>query len=673
MKKNKLFFLLLPLILFLFSGHQKVFAQESVNTSFITIINPVRISPYTKSSKKSIEAEYSEVKKRSFPATWLLSFDVINNKDAVVFLKTFDKNQELGILMEVSSGSAKAAGVNYNLTDSWHRSNSIFLSGYSQKDRIKLIDSVFNNFKNKFGYYPASVGAWWIDSFSLDYMSKKYKVIANLNVSDQSGTDGYHVWGTYWSSPYYPNKYNAAIPASELTNKIDTVTLRWAPRDPLNGYISPNKNDSTRFSTQDYFTIGLDSNYFEKLLRLYTNNDFSQVTIGLEGDFPPEAYQRDYSAQLSIAEKLYSEGRVKFSTMKDFANNYRRKFSKLSPSILIETSDLLGSGKKAIWFQDPKYRVGLVYNPDQRQTYIVDLRSYYKDFVEPFYNAANTQYDLFSIVPSIIDSSINNNSSVSLATGFFKEVKESNGEYNVDFEKGKIIFKDDRIEIADFPFKLDSKTAGLVKVKGDSIIPSDKFIISSDGLNFTEIKPKIPFALKSRIPTVVIYLAVSAILFATIILLIFLKKKNKKHFTLFVFFLLIIFFTYLLFRLTSRLYVSQSEIDALLVLRNQDDGKVLLYDKDCLRCNWATKNKPAAMEGRKNYVGKMSQKQFFYNLDFVLAKNPEEAKTILKSTKTRYIYLTKYEDYIESLSFSPLDIGVRKVYENANATIYQAY
>ena len=75
----------------------------------------------------------------------------------------------------------------------------------------------------------------------------------------------------------------------------------------------------------------------------------------------------------------------------------------------------------------------------------------------------------------------------------------------------------------------------------------------------------------------------------------------------------------------------------------------------------------------RHYFHKNCLKQFFYSLAFVLAKNPEEAKAILKNTKTRYIYLAKYEDYIESLSFNPLDIGVRKVYENANAAIYEVY
>src|SRR3990172_211736 len=83
------------ILAFFFLGNRKAFAQENRN-SFITIVNPVRISSYTVNSAESIEAQYSEVKKRNLPATWLLSYDVIENKDSVSSIKNFDEKQELG-------------------------------------------------------------------------------------------------------------------------------------------------------------------------------------------------------------------------------------------------------------------------------------------------------------------------------------------------------------------------------------------------------------------------------------------------------------------------------------------------------------------------------------------------------------------------------------------------
>ncbi|MBI2032682.1 MAG: hypothetical protein HYT09_03500 [Candidatus Levybacteria bacterium] len=673
MRKIKILLYLILVILF-FS--KTGVADASEKKAFITIVNPVRIAPYTVNSKESLDSQYSEIRKRNLPATWLLTFDVINNKEASDFIKDeFDSNQELGIFMEVSSDSAKASGVNYNFTDSWHRSNSIFLSGYSQSDRIKLIDKVFESFKKEFGYYPVSVGAWWIDSFSLDYMSKKYNVIANLSVSDQLETDGYSIWGTPWSTPYIPSKFHAGIPASRLEDKLNVVTIQWAPRDPLNGYISPDKaNRPSLYSSQDHFTIGLNENYFEKLIRLYTENDFDQVTIGLEGDFPKEFYQDKFSTQLSLAQKLSGERNISFATMKEFSKEYSKKYSDLSPSKIIEADDLLGSQKRVIWFQNPKYRIGIKYDNQLKQTEIFDLRSYYKNFTEPFYLSPNKQYNLFSILPSIIDSRMDGKSSLKLNTGVFVNSEKNGEEYILEFEKGKIILKNNLVEISGISFTIDPylQDLGLVKVNGNRVVLPDEYVVPAQGIVFREFYPKIPFALKYRIPSQIIYLAVALVVLMAFIFFIFLlRKSNRKYVLTFVSVLVLSIFLYLLFRINRPLYISQSEIDALILLSNLKDGTVLVYDKDCLKCNWKSENKPAAMENRKDYVGKISKKPIIYSLDFVLAENPEEAKKILIKENPRYIYLSKYEDYVEVLSFNPEDLSVKKIYENANAVIYE--
>ena len=663
-------FWILIFVPFVVSKNNIAFAKETSN-SFISIVNPVRISSYTKNSGKSIKAQYKQIKDRDLPATWLITFDVLTNEEAISSLKEFDSKQELGLLFEVSPNFARASDVIYNQTDSWHRSNSLFLNGYSQQDRIKLINHLFSTFKKEFGYFPKSVGAWWIDAFSLEYMSEKYGVIANLNVADQAGTDGDSIWGTYWSSPYYPSKINAAFPANTKENKLDVVTLRWASRDPLNGYKSPDERESTRFSTQDYFTIGLGHEYFENLLKLYTGREFGQITIGLEGDFPPEVYGGNFSTQLSIAQRLEADGEIKFSTMSDFANAYRNKYKDLSPGVLIESNDLLGSNKKVFWFQNPNYRIGLVYNSNSNQAEIIDLRSYYKDFTEPFYLSPNKHYDLFSIVPFIIDSSTEPNLSVKLDTGFLVNSDDD----SILFEKGEINFGREEVEIKNIPFKIDEKLlkTGLLKVKGSKIIPSEGFVVSGEGLVFTEIKPKIPYAVKSRIYPINLNFIIALVVFLSLILLTYSIKKNKKIAVTIIIFVVAGSFVYLILRINKPLYVSQSEIDSLLVLKNLGSGKVLLYDKDCLRCAWSGNNKPAAMEGRKKYVEKIGKKPIVYSLDFVLAKNPDEAKIILEKNNIRYIYLTKYEDYIEQIAFNPKDLKIRKIFENANAAIFEVY
>lgn len=658
-----IFFGLFPTVINL-----EALAQPSIS-SFFTVVNPVRVSFYTKDSAQSIKAQYFQVNSRNLPATWLLSYDVLNNKTSIEEIKKFDDKQELGLLFEINSNFANSSGVIYNQSDSWHRSNSIFLNGYSQEDRKKLIDTLFENFNNKFGYYPKSVGGWWIDAYSLNYMSNKYGVIANLNVADQAGTDGYHVWGTYWSTPYYPNKINALYPAKNTANKLDVVTLRWASRDPLNGYISPDDRETTRFSTQDYLTINLGHDYFENLLRLYVKQDFGQITIGLEGDFNPEVYQENYSTHLSIAQKLSQTEGVRFTTMKEFADEYRKKYPDISPNVLIEGNDILGSSKRIYWFQNANYRVGIIHDFSNNSTEIVDLRSYYKDFPEPFYVGPNKQPDLFSVAPAIVDSKTKTNKTIKLSTGLLVRSEEN----AILFEKGFINFKDKEIVIEGIDYKVDQDLMDtrLIQSSGNGLIISDNYLFTSNGYVFSELMPKIPYAVRYRIPQILVKFILFGITMVLILLIIMLSKKSKKYSVGFILISFFILLFYIVARNSYPLYVSQSEIDALSVLSRLDFGKVLLYDKDCLKCKWSTKNKPAAMEGRKNYVKELSGKPIVYSLDFVLAKTPDEGKEVLKKLGVKYIYLAKYEDYIEALSFNPQDLNLKKVYENANGVIYE--
>src|SRR3989338_7096044 len=280
-------------------------------SQFVTIVNPIRISAYSTNPGASLEAQYGEVQKRNLAATWLFTYDAILDSGVVNVAKVMDKTQELGLFLQVTPKFATESGVIYNKTDSWHRANSVFLSGYTQQDRIRLVDAIFEKFKKTFGFYPASVGAWWIDSYSLDYMKRKYNIVANLTVADQFATDGYQVWGQYWSIPFYPAKLHAGIPASTLDSKIDVVTIQWAARDPLNGY---GRGPASLFSTQDYFEI----DYFQKLIDLYAksnNNKFGQITMGLKGDFPPSTYRGFFPKPLGGRKKLNISGEVSVVTM----------------------------------------------------------------------------------------------------------------------------------------------------------------------------------------------------------------------------------------------------------------------------------------------------------------------------------------------------------------------
>ncbi|MBI2597478.1 hypothetical protein HYW41_04940 [Candidatus Daviesbacteria bacterium] len=661
-------FLILSLI---FTKNVLASEPDDIN-QFITIVNPIRVSNYTKDLPGSFESQYQETIKRNLPATWLITFDALENPKMTSILRGIDKSQEIGIFFEVSPKFADKSSVEYNKTDSWHRAHALFLSGYQQEDRKKLIDTVFEKFKQELGFYPKSVGAWWIDSYSLDYMQKKYNIIANLGLADQFEVDGYQVWGQYWSTPFIPNKYHAGIPANNLNNKLNLVTIEWASRDPLNGY---GRIPANNYSTQDYLNINLTHEYFSKLISLYSSknlNRFGHITIGLETDLDPDSYQNFYANQLDIAKTK----NVKFLTMSDFAAWYLGNY-KITPPQTIISDDLLGNQKKVIWYQSSFYRLGIKNDSKQSITEIFDFRIYPQTFMEPNYYSPNKQLNLFINLPSVIDQIYYPDSNWIISRNKLTDITKEADNLIIKFDNQYIKFSESNIllhNLNSLPEYL--KTSPLLKIENRdsdiSITPKVKYIVNQDGLLIRGLSIKSTyFLMRPKIQL----LFKTALVLVPFILFIFLKlrlKKKIKLIILAVFIVSSITLGFTLLYINSQLYeVSQSEADALLHLSALPKGKVIVYDGGCLICPWHTKYPPPFFANNRGYVQSIAKKEVVYNSKIFKAAARPEGRQELKRLRAKYIYVVKFENYQESLPFSPGDYFIDLVYENANAQIWK--
>jgi hypothetical protein len=370
--------LILFLVFFsLFSAGQ-VQAQEPKQ---ITIVNPIRGEDFWNYAYSILETprkQYELINSKNIEATWMPRYDALKNSEVQTFLKNLNSKQEIGIFLEVTPTLANDAGVIYNQSENWHYAKSVLVIGYSQDDRKKLIDTVMSEYKKIFGKYPKSVGAWWIDAYSLQYMKDKYQIEVNMDVSDQFSTDGYQVWGQYWSSPFYPSKKNALMPASSENEKIGIVTIQWAGRDPFNGYGNGVFESTYSVQANDYMLHDLGIDYFAKLVTPYP-----QVTVGLENDFDWNKYGDEYSKQVDYISKLNDSQLV---SMQNFGKNYRTSYPKISPKLTIFSDDALGSDGKVVWYQTDKYRVGLFVNAEG--VVIRDLRQFNDGVEEACYAKA---------------------------------------------------------------------------------------------------------------------------------------------------------------------------------------------------------------------------------------------------------------------------------------------
>ncbi|MCW1949732.1 MAG: hypothetical protein KIH89_004835 [Candidatus Shapirobacteria bacterium] len=415
-------------ILFSLLKPSSVFAQKE---RFAININPVRGSDFwknTNSPNHFVEYQKKIAIDNNFSVTWLIRPDYFLSKSENIFLNPEYKNDDLGIFLEVTPSWTKINNIEYKTNLPWYHSQNIFLSGYNQNDRLRLIDTAMDNFKQIYGFYPKSVGAWHIDSFSAEYLVNKYDVNNFLICSDQTSTDGYQIWGGWWGIPYFPSKNNLLIPAKSKADKLNAVVLFWALRDPLNGY-GGGSHSLYSLQSNDYSYLKLNTDYSNKLVDIYLNqttNDYGQVTIGLEND--DLTHNIEYQDQIrSLAKKD-----VKFITSSQFYSWYSQKYPKLTPDTEIYGQDPLGTNQEFKWILSKYGRMGLFKDPSQ-EWFVKDLRYYSDNDIDPYRNYRNTENVLNWKITPRIDSVFN----VGNTIPYNNQIKFKPSGFKINF---KIIF-----------------------------------------------------------------------------------------------------------------------------------------------------------------------------------------------------------------------------------------
>lgn len=306
---------------------------------YLTLINPVRGRDlWHNKTLLPISGQYEVIKKNGLAATWLIQYDVLFDSELMQEIRSFSADQEKGVFLEISKKLANDSRVVYPLNTPWFRPNAVFLSGYSPSERLKLIDTIFHNFKKQFGYYPKSVGAWWVDSYSLDYLRKKYQISSALIVADQLTTDNYGVWGQWWGVPYYPSKANVLVPARNNGDKQNVVVMQWAQRDPLRAYGEGPAISNFSLQANDYIRQGQTTDYFKQISENYLScaNNLGQITVGLETGIESIGYLNEYANQL---EYLKNRPGLKAVTMSEFAKEFSRVYPEVPEKNVISNLD----------------------------------------------------------------------------------------------------------------------------------------------------------------------------------------------------------------------------------------------------------------------------------------------------------------------------------------------
>lgn len=480
----------------------------------ISVINQIR-GPQLGLEKAdlltSLKGQFEITKKYDVRATWLWQYSALEDRKLTAYAREEMRDQEMGIFLEIDRNFAEKSGLLYRGQGPWYFSDGLFLFSYDHSERKKYIDVVFSKFYDTFGYFPKSVGAWWIDAWSLSYMHDKYGVTSSLRAADQLDLDVYSIWGTPWSISYLASSTNAGVPAQSIEKSSGVLMLQWASRDPVLGYgASPS---ASLYSLQDYFHFK-ENAYFTDLLKTYLDGPTKNAVIGLEGGYAPISYEGMYERHLKVASELVKNREVQILPAREYADKYFNTLYKDGVYLLRKDSE---TGDQAFWYQSSKYRIGI--KRVGSQLFIADIRDYTRMLAEEYYLSPNTQGYLRIDEPSMLDSS-----------RFQKDLKVISDDaeelYVKDVEGKTVLLSGDKKVV-----ELDSQSYKFLGVK------------SIDGLSLQETFVHSRFSIWIKLFVVLVSLYIALTLFVVR------KKKNKVIVTLSLFLPLLFSIYYLQYAL----------------------------------------------------------------------------------------------------------------------------
>jgi hypothetical protein len=385
---NRSLFTLIMCCLSLPAAIQKVAASEP---RIVNIYNFVRNSDYRVRNSADVlyEATRQEIqllKQAGLPATWALQYDaLINPRYQKLFKEQLGAKDEIAAWWEIPRPLAEKAGLKWRGQHEWDSTANIgFSPGYTPEERRKLVDVYMADFKATFGYYPRSVGSWFIDEVTLEYMAKHYGIIASCNCKDQVGTDGYTLWGGYWNQAYYPSRLNAYMPAQTKAGQIDVPIFRMLGSDPIYQGYSPGMWTMEPVYPQ----AGGSSDWVAWFMNNLIHQPalaFGYAQVGQENSFGWDAMKTGLKLQVALLAQQAKAGEIQVMTLAQAGRWFRAHYSVTPPTAVVYLNDWKHENRKTVWYDSRFYRVNVLW--ENGSFYIRDLHLFNENVVSVTHNA----------------------------------------------------------------------------------------------------------------------------------------------------------------------------------------------------------------------------------------------------------------------------------------------
>ena len=305
-----------------------------------------------------------------FRGTFLLQYDALIKPEFMALMKS-DKNRrnEIGVWLEIVEPMCVKAGIKWRGRFPWDWHADVgFSVGYAPSEREALIDVLFGEFKERFGYYPRVMGSWIIDAHTLAYACDRYGLDASCNCKDQWGTDGYTLWGAYYNGAYFPSRKNVFAPAQTQEDSVGVPVFRMLGSDPVRQYDSGLDIDSGPSKWQGVITLEPvypEAGGSEKWVDWFFGSIYNGKCLshayaqaGQENSFGWDAMKKGLRLQFERFSSLREKG-VCIETLGESGRWYSENFRLTPPASVVCDNDSDGGGKKSVWYSCAYYRVNL--------------------------------------------------------------------------------------------------------------------------------------------------------------------------------------------------------------------------------------------------------------------------------------------------------------------------
>lgn len=265
-----------------------------------------------------------------------------------------------------------------------------FFNRMTPEARLNYADHCIDSFKRVFGYYPTVVQAYYLDAYTLTYISLRYPSVkgAVAFCNHEVSCDDFKSAGAYYM-PYYPSKYNTLIPNTNSEDKIDIVMMSYIHRDITNCILKGKVGYN--LDPQDGYPLVKDwRQYFPRLFDAFINGwdqfGLAFYTVDLTYNYVP--------FQIIEEDLNYIKSLVQSKTMvnmvdSEFVNWFRQSFHN-SPCYKWEYIDPEEGVSKFEWFFSPQQRVGYVDGVqfERRQYQAKVYEECFEKTVSPYDNSA---------------------------------------------------------------------------------------------------------------------------------------------------------------------------------------------------------------------------------------------------------------------------------------------